>query len=427
MARRFAAWRDLDPRIGRLAAARAVNTLGLSLVMSFLGIYVVEDRGYAAALFGALALVANLGQSAASAWAGELSDRIGRRPLIMGALSIRAGVIVALGTLILVDAPLWALAILFVVSSSLRGCFEPVAYALVADLVKPEERVAAYGLQRMGTNLGWAAGPALGGLLTLVVPYGAVFYLAALGMVAANAVMAGVPDPRDPRARAAGDAAPPRLRLRDSLRAAADHPPMLWLLAGTLVFALVHAQIFTALAIYVTRNLELSKRALGLVYATNGVLVLLLQWPALGVIRRFGLGRVLVASSLGFALGFALVGVAAGLGGVLVAIAVITVAEVVFAPAHQAAVAAASDPRRLGTGFGLVSFAQMLGVAFAPITGGLLLDHLGAPAGHASLAVWSVIAGLAIAMAAIFGVQGRLAARATDASLAAPAAAPAAR
>ncbi|HVV81527.1 MAG TPA: MFS transporter [Kofleriaceae bacterium] len=446
---RRAPWADLDPRIVRVAIARAINTFGLSMVMSFLGIYIVEGRGYPAALYGALALVANLGQSAAGAWAGELSDRIGRRPLITGALSVRAGIVLALGTLVLVDAPLAMLAIVFVASSSLRGCFEPVAYALVADLVKPEDRVAAYGLQRMGTNLGWAAGPAVGALLATVMPYGAVFYVSALGLVAANWVLADVPDPRDPRELARrAEAPPPRLPLRESLRRAADHPPMAALLVGTVVFALVYTQIFTGLGIYVTRELGLSTRALGLLYTVNGALVLALQWPALALIRRHGIARVLVGASLGFAAGFALVGVAHGLGGMVVAISVITVAEVLFAPAHQAATAAASDARRLGTGFGLVSFAQMIGVAFAPLVGGLLLDHAGAVGHHASLsawsfalaparggffeiaggagpspAVWSVIAALGICMAGIFAVQGRLAARTGPGPLAAPAAA----
>ena len=44
--------------------------------MSFLAIYVIDERGYRAKTYGALALVANLGQALANAWAGELSDRI---------------------------------------------------------------------------------------------------------------------------------------------------------------------------------------------------------------------------------------------------------------------------------------------------------------------------------------------------------------
>src|SRR5207249_2727921 len=101
---------------------------------AFMGIYVVETRGYPAWLYGIICLCANVAQSLASAWAGELSDRIGRRPLITTALFVRSALIAALGTQILLDAPLWSLGLNMVVSSMLRGCFEPVAYALVSDV-----------------------------------------------------------------------------------------------------------------------------------------------------------------------------------------------------------------------------------------------------------------------------------------------------
>src|SRR3982751_55884 len=138
-----------------MAFARAVNTMGLSLVMTFLGIYVVETRGYPAWSYGLIALAANLGQSATNAWAGNLSDRIGRKPLITTALFVRSAFVAVLRTQVLFDAPLWTLAANVVVTSTLRGCFEPVAYALVADVATDDQRVAAFGIQRMGTNLGW--------------------------------------------------------------------------------------------------------------------------------------------------------------------------------------------------------------------------------------------------------------------------------
>jgi len=93
-----------------MAFARAVNTMGLSLVMSFLGIYIVETRDYPAWSYGLIALAANLGQSMSNAWAGNLSDRIGRRPLITTALFVRSGFIALLRTQVMLDAPLWTLA-----------------------------------------------------------------------------------------------------------------------------------------------------------------------------------------------------------------------------------------------------------------------------------------------------------------------------
>ena len=270
-----------------MAFARAVNTMGLSLAMTFLGIYVVETRGYPAWLLGLVLLGANLCQSLSNAWAGNLSDRIGRRPLITGSLFIRSVFIAALGTQIMLDAPLWSLALNMAITSGLRGCFEPVAYALVADVVTADQRIAAYGLQRMGINLGWAVGPALGGTLTLVIPYGAVFYVAAAGMIVAAIVTLYVADPvRKQHAEHASD-------LRSALVKSWRTSRMRLLLAGTFLVALLQTQMFSTFSIYMTDELGLHKADVGLLYTLNGVGVLCLQLPAVALVRRLGIATVL--------------------------------------------------------------------------------------------------------------------------------------
>jgi MFS family permease len=376
--------KGLDKRVWQMAFARAVNTMGLSLVMSFLGIYVVVTRGYPAWSYGLIALCANLGQSLSSAWAGNLSDRIGRRPLITTALFVRAGFIALLGTQVLLDAPLWTLGANMVVTSTLRGCFEPVAYALVADVVPDDQRVAAFGIQRMGTNLGWAIGPALGGLLAQIIPYGAVFFIATVGMIVAGFVTLRVEDPvhrlKAPEA-ARGD-------LIGALREGLADRVMAMLLLGTFLCALLETQMFSTFSIYMTQQLRLTEADVGLLYALNGLAVLVLQVPALGLIKRLGIGVMLPWSSFLDALGFAVIGLASGLGGGAVAILVLTCAEVLFDPAQQAAIAEVADPARRGRAFGVVGFASMVGIALAPLLGGRLLDAIG----DHHVAMWLVIA-----------------------------------
>jgi MFS family permease len=51
---------------------------------------------------------------------------------------------------------------------------------MVADVVEPGRRVEAYGLIRIGANLGWVIGPVAGGMLLLVMPFSWIFYLAAI-------------------------------------------------------------------------------------------------------------------------------------------------------------------------------------------------------------------------------------------------------
>lgn len=381
-----------------MAFARAVNTMGLAVAMTFLSIYIVETRGYPAWLNGVVLLGANLCQSLSSAWAGNLSDRIGRRPLIVGSLFIRSLFIAALGTQIIFDAPLWSLALNMAITGALRGCFEPVAYALVADVCAPEQRIAAYGIQRMGTNAGWAFGPAIGGALAFELGYGNVFFIAAAGLVAAAWITTDVPESRHNATHT------PRVRLRDALRDAARHKPMLALLVGSFLYSLVHTQMFSTFAVFAAEELHLSKRDIGLVYMCNGVAVVILQFAAIGVTRRFGLSSALVVSSLVYVVGELLVGTAVGLTSAALAITTLTLAEVVFAPAHQTAAIETGDPERRGGTLGLVAFAQTIGVACAPLLGGTLYDKIG----HHHLAMWGVIAGFAAALAATMVVFARL-------------------
>lgn len=376
-----------------MAFARAVNTMGLSLVMSFLGIYVVETRGYPAWTYGLVCLAANLCQSWSNAWAGGLSDRIGRRPLITNALFVRSAFIAALGTQVALDAPLWSLALNIVISSSLRGCFEPVAYALVSDVVTDDQRIDAFGLQRMGTNLGWAVGPALGGVLTIWLPYGTIFYIAAAGMIAAGIVTMSVEDPVQRRAGSERDN-----DVLAAVRTSWRDPVLRLLLAGTFLCALLETQMFSTFSIYMTKNLELSKASVGLLYTINGLGVLFLQVPALSLIRRLGIAITLPWASLFDALGFALIGLGTGFPGAAIAMITLTTAEVMFDPSHQTAIAEVADPAHRGRTYGVVGFSQTIGIALAPLIGGILLDTIGSH--HAVM--WGLIACFGLGQAACF-------------------------
>lgn len=384
------AWRSyraLDRRVWILAAIRAVNTMGLSLVMAFMAVYLVTDRGQPASLYGIVYLVANLCQSLSQGVAGELSDRIGRVRLMAGTLAVRALVIAALGLTVLTEAPILVIAAVIVLSSSLRGGFEPVAYAVVADVARPGERVAAYGLQRMGTNLGWAIGPATGGALAAVVPFGAVFFCAAPILLLASIAAARVREP------ARTSAAPPE----DAFAAPHRRPPGLALFLGcALLFAVCHVQLFSTMALFATGPLVLDKAEVGLLFAVNGALVLLLQLPAVGLIDRLGAHRALPVGAALYLAAFAAFGAAGDLTGLALGVAVFTAGEVLLAPAQQALNADYGDPRRMGRAFGIFGTVQMLGVALAPVLGGAAFDAF-APSGPA---LWGTLAALPALMTA---------------------------
>jgi len=124
---------------------------------------------------------------------------------------------------------------------------------------------------------------------TVVLPYGAVFYIAAAGMIVAGVVTMRVADP----VRRTVHAASPDDGLARALRAGLADRVMSMLLLGTLLCALLETQMFSTFSIYMTTKLSLTKADVGLLYGLNGLSVLVLQVPALGLIRRFGIRRVL--------------------------------------------------------------------------------------------------------------------------------------
>jgi MFS family permease len=295
---------------------------------------------------------------------------------------------------VFLDAPLWSIGLNMVVSSMLRGGFEPVAYALVADVVTDEQRIDAFGLQRMGTNLGWAVGPALGGLLTLFLPYGTIFYIAAVGVIGAGVITLFVEDPVERQiARPSHDV---RFAVREALR----DRVLRMLLLGTFLCALLETQMFSTMSIYMTDKLHLTKAAVGWLYTINGVGVLVLQVPALALVRRLGIATTLPWASLVDALGFGLIGLGTGFPGGALALIVLTSAEVVFDPSHQTAIAEMCDPKNRGRTYGVVGFVQTLGIALAPLVGGILLDVMGP---H-HVAMWASIACFGIGQAWCFAL-----------------------
>ena len=379
---------------------RGANTMGLSLVLAFMGLYLVTERGVSGLHYGLIYFTANICQAMTSTWAGQLSDRLGRRRLMVSTLVGRALVIAALGALVLIHAPVALLAAVIIVSASLRGGFEPVASAVVADLASPADRVAAFGLQRMGINLGWAVGPALGGLLASVIDYGLVFFCAVIPLFISAVVTARLREP--PRAAASPTA--DRISLRAALTEASSRGELMLLLLCALVFSTVHIQLFATLGLYAKGELGLDEAHIGLLYTINGVLVILLQVPAIAVIRRLSPDRALVTGCLIYSTAFLWIGAAGGAGLVILAIVIATAGEVILTPAQESTVADLSDPTRLGRAFGLYGTMQMIGVAFAPLLGGIIYDHLR----DRPMAMWGTLAGLAFVLALGYARFGSL-------------------
>ncbi len=167
-----------------------VNRLGL-VVLPFLTLYLTGERGASIAEATFVVSLYGAGAFAAGTIGGALSDRFGRRAVLMGSLVGGAALLVAIPTV----EGYWRLAGLVLAFGLVGEMYRPAVSAAVSDLVPPEQFARAFSLIYWAINLGVAFGPALGGLLAEQVGYAALFAVDAASMVIyAVAIWAGVPE-----------------------------------------------------------------------------------------------------------------------------------------------------------------------------------------------------------------------------------------
>lgn len=383
-------FRQLDRRIFAIAAARCINTAGFSIVMPYLGLYLNTRLGAKMVEIGLLYGAASVCAAVGTVVGGELSDRLGRKPVMVAALLLRAVVFVGMGLAVQARTSLPVLAPLFLVNALLRSLFDPASQAQVSLLAveghdQPGEaermRTAAFGLQRVGINLGWAMGPALGGFLA-AASYGRLFFLSVPILVLAAAIVARV---RDSPARA-GERG--RIRVADLW----DVPrPRTWLafLAVVTLMSVLTTQLYGTMSVYAMARLGVPQRDFGLLYTVNGVLVVVLQGLGVRIIQRFGVRAALIVGPLVYALGYALLGTATGFRSLAAAVAVVTLGELLTEPAEMVAAAQLGAPDRPGRAMGVFGLVNAFGNAIGPAAGGALFDH---SAGHPLRLWWSIAA-----------------------------------
>jgi len=349
-----------------MAAVQLVMATGFSICIPFLALYLYQDRGLSMTMVGLIILGAGLCSAVTQAFGGALSDRFGRRPILIMASSISIFLYSALAVLIGISAPVWAIAVAYVAGRAMLTIARPVISAMVADFTSKEKLTEAYGILRIGGNIGWAFGPALGGYLATFLSYGWLFGIAALTCgVVFLIVFFFVHESSHWVSRSAG--------LRDVLPPAEDRVFLAFIALSVLLF-IAMGQMASTLSIFTVDMLGFSKAQFGLLLTLNGLIVIFFQYPMTLALRRVAKFRALILGSLLYVFGYLSLGWITQFGWALVAMAVVTGGEIIHAPVSLSVIGQLSPEDQRGRYMGLFGLSQTIGIAVGPLVGGLLLD-----------------------------------------------------
>lgn len=332
------------------------------------------------------------GQLVASPLWGRLSDRYGRKLILLTTLTGGAASYVWFGFADSLTALFCARAL-----SGLMAGNISVAQAYLADITPEADRAGAMGKLGAAFGLGFVVGPALSALL--IGPDASTAaefqrpFLAAAG-ISMVAVALGLVMLREPMSRAAR-----RQRPSMSLGEAARGNGIPGLIALSLLVTLVFTQLIAIFPLWTDARLGWGAREVGYAYAYIGLCIALLQGLILGrATRKLGDFPVLLIGTVAMSAGLLLMPALPSLDGFLICAVLLCLGSSFSQPTFTAVISQRADPAHQGAVLGLANAVSSFGRILGPPLAGLVFDHIGPdwPMLSGGVMLWLVILSLAI-------------------------------
>ena len=387
--------RRYDRRFWMLVLIQLIVAAGFGAAMPFVSLYMHTQLNVSMTLVGTIMLASALVASGGRIVGGEIADRMGRRPLVLVGMGARVIVFALMAIAVSLHWSVWVVGSIFLLIRMVGAMIRPGLTAMVSDVVTPENRVEAFALFRIGSNAGWAIGPAVGGFL-ISVSYASLFVLTTIASLIGVVLVILFIEESIQTAETEQFAFKRILDVGKDLR-------FLIFCGWSVLLFMVMAQFASTLAVFSTGNIGISESQLGWLFTINGIAVVLFQWPAARLAARVGIRWGLVLGCLGYAVGYFSVGLAPNFGFLAGSMIVITLGEVTFSPVSMAAVANMAPANRMGRYMGFFGWTEALGWSLGPFLGGILYDRLALiPA-----ALWGIVGALGVIAALGFMLTQR--------------------
>ena len=379
---------DVDPALRPVLAVNLAASMAGSTLWSFMAIWAIEVLHAKAQLPFALALGAVL-SGAAGYGGGWLSDRVGRRRMILAASG--AGACYPLLLLLAVQDRLWVGLGFLALAGAVGGLGGSVSQAMVADLVPPERHAPAYAATRVASNFGVVVGPPLGGALILLTGWTGLFLVVAVLEVLAFGLAVRLLPRR-------GAYAPEHGPRRGSFSTIVRDGAFLFFLGSAIFAWIIYVAYEIVLPVALVDGYGYAVATWGFLVWINPLLVTLFQVRLTKRLAGHAEAPVLVAAMLLMGLPFALLTLTHALVAVVVVLVVFVVGEMLWVPTSQAIVARLAPEDIRGAYMGAFGSAPAIGFALSPLIGLQVRNSFG------DTATWTLYAAIGI-VAAVLAVS----------------------
>ncbi len=294
--RYFNNYKGFSREVWILTLITFINRAG-TMVLPFLSKYLKEDLGFTYTQVGWVMVSFGLGSLIGSWLGGKLSDKIGFYRIMIFSL-LTSGILLFFLQYItsfkLLCLGMFGLMII-------ADMFRPAMFVSLTTYAKPENRTRALTLVRLAVNLGFAAGPALGGLLIMGIGYKGLFWVdGATCILAISLFWALVKEKKKP-------ALLPHETVVITQHESVFKDRPFWVFLGACVISgILFFQLFTTIPLYHKEQFNLTEFQTGLLLTLNGIMIFFLEMPIVSFVERKKINKVKIVSLGCFFMGISL-------------------------------------------------------------------------------------------------------------------------
>lgn len=369
-----------------------IDRLGGNMLWPFFTLYITGEfnvgmtqAGLVLGTFSAFGLIGNM-------IGGGLTDKFGRKSIILLGLVFSALSTLALG-LVRQFSMLIPLAVFIGLLSRISG---PAHQAMVADILPEEKRQEGFGILRVMANLTWVIGPIIGGFIA-GRSYFALFVIdAVVSCLVAVLVFLKIPETK-PESEAEPES---MLKTYAGYGEVLKDLPFIAFLLVSMLMLLVYQQMYNSLSVFLRDTHGVSTQVFGLLMIASPIVVILFQFPTTRAVKPYPPFLMMALGTFFYMIGFGMYGFVSAVWLFALALAIITVGEMIIMPVSSALVANYAPEDKRGRYMAVFGVSWGLPSIVGPSAAGLILDNFN------PFLLWYVAAGLsAVAIGGFYALH----------------------
>jgi len=352
-----------------VVGVRFIDGIGGTLLFPFFALYITQKFDVGMTQAGILLGISSLFGLAGSMAGGALTDKFGRKQLILFGLVFSAISMLALGLVTEISI----LYPLVIVVGLLSNISHPAHEAMIADILPEEKRQEGFGILRVVANFSWIIGPTIGGFLASINYFYLFLIDAIISCFVAVIIYRTIPETKpEPHAHEKGESF---LKTVAGYRFVARDTAFVSFIVANIIMLLVYQQMYNSLSVYLRDNHGINPQGYGFLMSTSAITVVFFQFWLTRNIKHQPPFLMMAFGTIFYVIGFTLFGVVTTFVLFALNIVIITIGEMIVVPTSQALVAGFAPEAMRGRYMAVAGLSWAIPSTVGPGAAGYILDN----------------------------------------------------